>query len=507
MAGKLTPITQGDFSGGLNLAANPFNLSRKQVWRLNNMFLDEHGALRTRPGVTTLGTSPLAGDGLYLNALNKVDGSSKRFAILRVGAVNHLYDQSLTPWQFVGAFTTGYNTPDSIQMLDKAILAPGYELPQTWNGTTFTPITAIGGQTVPPGAKHLIFHLGSLWLWNTNGTTTSLDGPSSLRMAATNSVDDWPNANQSFISKDDGQVGMGMASFTIVETGISPVSTLVLFKNYSAYQVTGVFGSSNFAIQKIKSDLGCIAPRTIQFVSGFGIVRLTHKGFALFDGVNDKLISEEIRPGIFGDTTGEFTSLDFTNTDLSWAGQVQNPPLYVAACPVAGTSGLSRIFIFDLVRKSWSFATVPYTLKCISTVTIPNQVQLEGLTAGPSKHLRLFTLADLTDDGTDVTWLFRTKPAFIGSPTHPTYWDSVMFDYVYTPPETPSTVLTLHSYNTTLTDSTPLPFFRTEGIRTININRVTSAVYAEITGTGPIKVRSLSWLGKPKPPTSLWRSI
>src|SRR5262249_57836425 len=123
----------------------------------------------------------------------------------------------------------------------------------------------------------------------------------------------WPNANQIFIDKDDGDSGNGMGQFTVAETGISPSTSQILFKNFSAYQMTGVFGSTNpaFSIQRIKSDMGCVAARSIRFAPGFGLIRLAHRGFALFDGVDDRLISEEIRPMLFG-TLG-FTGIDWTN--------------------------------------------------------------------------------------------------------------------------------------------------------------------------------------------------
>jgi len=74
-------------------------------------------------------------------------------------------------------------------------------------------------------------------------------------MSDANAPNSWPNANQTFISKDDGQQGTGLATFTIAETGISPTQTLVCFKNFSTYQVTGVFGATSFGVQKVKSDM------------------------------------------------------------------------------------------------------------------------------------------------------------------------------------------------------------------------------------------------------------
>lgn len=420
MARNLKPIAQVDFSGGENLVVNPYLVGPKQAAFLLNLVLDEHGSARTRDGTFTIDTAPQAGNILLRGALTRDTGSVHEFAIQRVGSVNRLYNTGTQPWTSIGDFSTAENLPDIAYAVNQAVFAAGYETPKTFDGTSLAAITGQTGQTVPPGAKHVAFHLGHVWLWNTNSTTTTLDGPSSLRSSAPNVLNSWPDANQTFLSKDDGQVGTGLSAFTIVETGISPTATLVCFKNYSAYQVTGVFGGSNFSVQRIKSDMGCTASRTIQFVSGFGIIRLTHKGFALYNGVEDRLISEEVRPAIFGGRG--FAPLDFDKVDLSWAVQSQNPPLYIAACPVEGGGGLlSRIFIYDLIRRGWSQATLPVPPTCMALFFTPNVNPLIHLGTSGGKLLRWFA-GDLTDDGLEIDWNVKTRAFFAQNPLEKTFW-------------------------------------------------------------------------------------
>src|SRR6201999_433886 len=162
----------------------------------------------------------------------------------------------------------------------------------------------------PPGAAHIQVYEGSLWALNTwpLNTATGLDGPTSLRMSDVNNANAWNPINQAFLDKDDGTQGMGLATFTISAQGIPPQGSLVAFKQFAAYQIVGVFGASNFAIQRVVTDMGCIAPRTIQFVPGFGVGRMTHLGVAIFDGVNDRVVSEQIRPYLF--PSSDVTDLD-----------------------------------------------------------------------------------------------------------------------------------------------------------------------------------------------------
>jgi hypothetical protein len=199
------------------------------------------------------------------------------------------------------------------------------------------------------GAAHAQVYAGSLWLANTWPTTTSdqLDGPNCIKMCDVNNLQSWNPINIAFIAKDDGDQIMGLATFTIAESGISPTGSLVVFKNFSTYQVTGVFGASDFSIQQAQTDLGCIAPRSIQFSPGYGIMRFTHLGIAYFNGVGDKLVSEEIRPYLFGGVS-DIQPVDWNYIYFAKGAQSANPPMYMVAVPilantVAGITIAARI--------------------------------------------------------------------------------------------------------------------------------------------------------------------
>jgi len=223
----------------------------------------------------------------------------------------------------------------------------------------------------PPGASHLRVFAGSLWAWDTfiSNTATGLDGPSSLRMSDANNPNSWNPINQAFLDKDDGTEGTGIEAFTISGFGIPPEGSLVAFKQYAGYQIVGVFGSPQFLIQRIKSNLGCIAPRTILFTTGFGLTRFTHLGFAIFDGMNDRIIDEDIRPYIFASNNIEvrdITSVDYTWVFASWASQTAYPPMYACAMPIGNSNGkLSRIFCYDLVLKAWVIIDIPFAISCL----------------------------------------------------------------------------------------------------------------------------------------------
>jgi hypothetical protein len=362
-----------------------------------------------------------------------------RLAILRgTTGNNELYNRGDTPWTLIGTLGTKYGLPDILTFTGLALIANGYEIPWKYDGTTLSHIASSSG-AVPTGASHHALHLGFYWLWNTaaiSGGPGGLDGPSSLRSSELNDVGSYPAANQIFIDKDDGDEGMGMGQFTIAESGISPTTSQILFKNFAAYQMGGVFGSDApaFTIQKIKSDMGCVAPRTIRFAPGFGLIRLSHRGFALFDGVDDRLISEEIRPLIFGNN--QFTGVDWANVVSSYAVVNANPPMYVAFLPEAGEA-LTRCFVYDLVRKSWTILSFPMSVATAHTVTRPGSLPVTLVGDYDQGHVRTIfnpaASAQDSDNGIPIRWSALLRPVSSPSPQTRGYYHRAIVKIIDVP--------------------------------------------------------------------------
>lgn len=421
---------QQDLSKGSNLAANPYLISKEQSVLLVNLLLEEHGSVHTRDGTVLQTSSPDVSPSIRpivkLYDFVTQAGTIIKLAIVKGATQNQLYNRGTTPWTSIGSFGTAYGLPDALTFTDHVLFAAGAETPWSLanDGTTFGQVTDGAGH-VPVGAKHQALHQGYYWLWNTNPTSTTYDGPSSLRSSDINNIGSYPVANQLFVDKDDGDQGMGMGQFTIAETGISPTTSQILFKTFSAYQMTGVFGSTSpaFAIQRIKSDMGCVAPRTIRFAPGFGLLRLSHRGVALFNGVDDTLISEEIRPLIFG--SDFFTGIDWTNVVSSYAVVVPNPPLYCLFCPTGGAA-LTRVFCYDLVRRAWTVLQYATSTACVEAIEDPNTLPVvlmgDYANGGVRSIFNPEASAQTTDDGTAIQWEVFARPAVGKSPQQRSYF-------------------------------------------------------------------------------------
>ena len=457
---------------------------------------------------------------LTLYDLSRSDGSLFKLAVRRSPGGQFLNRREAgTPWPQLGTFSTQYDLPTMVTLRDMAIIAAGHEPIKFYDGTTFGSLTADtgAGEVVPPGAKHLAVHLGSLWAWNTAAVTNATDGPSSLRCSAVNNPNSWPLENQTFISNDDGQQGQGLGVFTIADTGISPQSVLVAFKDFSTYVITGLFASVNFSVEKVKTDLGCIAPRSIQFLSSKGIIRLTHRGFAITDGIGDTLLSEPIRPYLFQQrVTNDIQAITWAQLARSTATQVQNPPLYLCACPFGSGPELTRVFVYDLLRQAWTILTFPVPFATIDAQYDPGVTPyvLAGEQGG-GRVQRLFA-GDEQDDGVDVPWSVRMPPEKGRSATQRLYIRRVLVKAigmragmavtgraVLGPAAQRQGPQVRVATSTAPTVLSPASGLEGEVAATMNfdVGRKGEVFFYELEGAGPIVIREVTMHGLPEAPS------
>lgn len=386
--------------------------------------------------------------------------------------------------------------------------------PIIWQEAGLTNTTA----PPPPGCAHLTVYAGSLWAWDTwfTNTANGLDGPTALRMCDSGNINSWNPINQAFIDKDDGSEGMGLGAFTITGFGIPPEGSLIAFKNYSGYQIVGVFGSSNFLIQRIKSDLGCTAPRTIQFLTGYGMMRFTHLGFTLFDGINDRVMSEDVKDYIFptiDPDTNDITSIDFNWMPVSWASQTIYPPMYVCAVPIGNSNGkLTRLLCFDLVLKCWAGTIdLPFAISTVYQARPTSQTAVTLLGTYDDGALHRWSAGDPTwDNSVDtpgpspVNWMVETQEVFIKEAQESRFYCKQLSagGKVYN-----STVI-FNNTEITVQDETPYTdasnnYVLGPGgsfILVVPINQSSINLHCRLSGSGPLEFSNFSYSIEPVEP-------
>jgi len=242
-------------------------------------------------------------------------------------------------------------------------------------------------------------------------------------MSDSNNPNSWNPVNTAFIGRNDGTQITGLQQFTIAALGISPTGSLCVFKEFTTYQVIGVFGSASFEIQPAQTNLGCLAARSIQFLPGFGVCRWTHLGFAVFDGINDRLISEDIRPYLFGgvDSETDLVPVDSAFLYLSQSAQTTGPPMYLCAMPLRPSTlinggQLTRLFCYDLVMKAWAVLDLPWSITTLSTVATGEgyPLVLAGKSDGTIQRMQSgdSTWDAGASDQSTVAWSFRSPDLF-----------------------------------------------------------------------------------------------
>jgi hypothetical protein len=421
-----------------------------------------------------------------------------------------LYRRGTVPWTLLGTFDTPYETPHIVPWMNRAYIAAGYEIPWETDGVT---MTRLSGTDIPPGAQWMVVHKNALWVWNTAPVSSTYDGPSSLRQSDVENPNSWPTSNQLFLSQDDGSVGTGLAVFTVSEVGITPMDILVAFKNFATYQVAGAFGGGNApTFDRVKTNMGCVAGRSIEFVTGNGfqgLLRLTHRGFALFSGTGDILISEKIRPYIF--RRWDIAGLTWSMIHRSMAAQVHNPPLYLCACPVEPLGSLTRMFVFDLHRRAWTICEFPVPFTTIETlIDEEGQPQPFAGEYGGGRVQRIFG-GDRNDDGVPQPWSVRMPP--MGPQLRPFYVQRILmklfniaanqviqgsFVFGTQPSRHPFTKQSKVSVAATAVPGSLLPAFA-EADAVFEIGLTGEVLYSEYSGAGGLMIRGLSHQVRPKP--------
>ena len=335
-------------------------------------------------------------------------------------------------------------------------------------------------------------------------------------MSDAGNLTSWNPINAAFIGKDDGSEGMGLASFTIAEFGIAPLGSLIVFKNFATYQIVGVFGAPDFDIQALQTDMGCVAPRSIKFISGFGIIRMSHLGFAVLDGVSDRLISEQIRPYIFGSPAvgsagfPPITGVDLNHIYLIKGDQINNPPMYAAAAPLSGNVSLNRIFMYDLVMRAWTIIDLPSSINPSSFISALYQIRTPGLEPitvvggfddGSIQQIQsgdalwgLFTAAGV------VNWAFTTPEVFnTGDPQGEILVDTLFIRGTNLDGQPITVSVNLQTENGYVADSRQYDVGAGEFQIMVGINEQCLSANATISGSGRVEIEVVTWNPTPLP--------
>jgi hypothetical protein len=313
MAKGLQLFRQDDFTGGLNLRADQFQLGANESPGMLNVEVDPRGGIASRGGMNKITTNGI------ISGTTTFVLSSSSWNPKNLFAFNGSTHQLMLSTGFAGGsnglvrFSTGGNfTSTTIPVINPdgasyaawgstlfvATGGPTY----SWNGSTATALltsgdTSVGGVSwawgtandQAPQANHAITHASKMFVANTkeyvSGVLTSF--PNRVRWSDESLVSPtrWTQLNYIDIN-DGGQNITGLASFNGV---------LIVFKEFGVYAILG-YNSDNFQVIQLSNKVGtinqntfCTTERGVYFFSW-------PDGLYFYNGKQIMDVFENIRP-------------------------------------------------------------------------------------------------------------------------------------------------------------------------------------------------------------------
>lgn len=328
MAG-LNIFEQRDFSGGLNLRSDQFQLSENESPKMLNVEIDPRGGVFSRGGMVRINSTavagtwdpqklyPFAGDGTSPNVLlansNKLlKSTGGNFTTLQYSAGNDVTSNSphgacVAIWGDTAYIATG-----------TAVVSGGYswKTSQTYatqiTASSYTPhawqTTADPTQVKMPQCEHLAVHASRMWAGQTtedvSGVTTTF--PNRLRYSITGTATNWAsNGYFDLLGGGNGISGMAVAN-----------GSLIVFKPTATYMIIGT-DPTNFSVIQLSDKLGCQSHHAFAVADNGVYFYSLGRGLFFTDGNSIIDISDNIRPVI---DLGRVSSSSTEGVSVSWIG-------------------------------------------------------------------------------------------------------------------------------------------------------------------------------------------
>lgn len=322
----LRAIRVEDFTGGLNLDSNSFQLEQNQSGDLLNVDLNPKGGVSSRWGFARINTTAIGGfsaGAFYPDKLSKWNSSAGNWVML--AANDNVYYSTggnftslskTTNNEFGAGFSSWDREDDSFLYISRGA---GYQVTR-WNGTTSTDLTASGGVagvtewqddltsptgTHAPKSEHIASHADRLWVAGT--TEGSSTYPNRIRFSH-------PLFPESWRQDDYIDVAGGGSKITaIVPFG----GHLLVFKNRSVWAVYG-YSEDTFQLVELSSRIGAVTPNAVALADNGVYFFSNPDGMFFYDGRGFTDIFKNLRPLGIGSEINETASNTIT---VGWSNR------------------------------------------------------------------------------------------------------------------------------------------------------------------------------------------
>ena len=322
---------QKDFTGGLNIRSDQFQLKDNESPEMLNVEVDPRGGVFSRGGMSRLAATAIAGT-----------WSPHRLIPFYSSVPRLLLSNATKIFYYTGAAWTAltHSGGDIVSTAEDGVAAAswgtslymvtgqggvaGYK----WDGvvsagvpsvcTTLTPSgtapdawqpAAAAGTLKMPRANFIAAHANRMFVAGTREVEGGVDTdfPNRVRWSYEDIPHNWLQTD--YIDIEGG--GNRITGICVVNGG------LVVFKDYAIYYIIG-YDSSDFRVVQISSDTGCTGSDAFVVAQEGVFFYANRKGLYFFDGSNLDNIFEPLRPAF---DLGYINNNITNKVSLSWLGR------------------------------------------------------------------------------------------------------------------------------------------------------------------------------------------
>ena len=471
MPNRLEPLNLMDFTGGLNLRTNQFQLAENESPDLLNVDIDPRGGFYTRKGwqrwnATNI-VDPLtvpwqprnafihthANGSQYVNVVNdhKIhwaasDGVFSTLAGVVADADPHQAD--FAAWGDVIYVACGMFRP-SVRVSGLGVVTPLD--PDNWSE-----VDAPIGTTMPQ-AEYVAGHAGYLFCAVT--VEAGVNHFARVRWSHPNKPDSWRTDDYLDIDTGGGRI-----------TGLMPFRDhLLIFKTNSMWALYG-YDEDSWQLIKVSISVGCptITAATRSETSVFFFSASDKGGIYGYNGESPTYLSENLRPAFEA-------ILAYTNVFVSWAGR----RLWVGVPwvrDIGSTADVSSVFVFDTDVGDGAWTMYRSSYGAVGPVLDGSDVNAKyPLAALWSDQTACMVTLDYIDDAYDLLLdpnaavgqefdsYYRTRWLHAGWPDRKKSWRRPTFIARQVLKDTDLLVETFRDYNETTVHRTRTLKVRAEG--------------------------------------------
>lgn len=293
----LRVFRQDDFTGGLNLRADQFQLAPNESPRLLNVDIDPRGGVASRGAMRRTNAADIVATGWTPERVAHFYGGT-HYVLVSTQTNVYWSSNAGSTYSLLGAASAVSDAQGAqFATWGSVVYTTGGRLSQSrkWDGTTVTLLTASGptwqeAYTNPvggffPQARHCATHAGKIFVANTR--ENGVNFPNRIRWSHPNSPENW--ASNDFIDINDGSNGI---------TAIAAIAgQLVVFKHNSVFAILG-YESDSFQVVELSRAVGAANPHCVAASERAVYFYSPGEGLFMYNGQGIVDLFVPIRPAI-----------------------------------------------------------------------------------------------------------------------------------------------------------------------------------------------------------------